>query len=177
MEETKPVEQLSNKERHDLNKQERLQTQEAAVRKARVKKIGLWGFGGFLVFAVIGGLIWYFATRPPTLESDIISRNGIHWHPELTITVKGEQQEIPKDIGIGAAHLPMHTHDDTGVIHLEFQGKVRKTDITLGQFFKIWGKDIRSFSVNMKMTVNGEENTEYENYIMQDKDKIELRYE
>jgi hypothetical protein len=29
----------------------------------------------------------------------------------------------------------------------------------------------------LKMTVNGKENTEYENYIMQDKDKIELRFE
>jgi topoisomerase-4 subunit A len=36
---------------------------------------------------------------------------------------------------------------------------------------------IQSFGTNMKMTVNEEENTEYENYIMQDKDKIEIRYE
>ena len=34
-----------------------------------------------------------------------------------------------------------------------------------------------SFGANMKMTVNGKENTEYENYIMRDKDKIELRFE
>ena len=34
-----------------------------------------------------------------------------------------------------------------------------------------------SFGTNVKMTVNGKENTEYENYAMQDKDKIELRYE
>lgn len=178
MEEVKPVEQLSNKERHDLKRQEKLQAQETIIIKNRIKKITLWSFGGILVVVVIGGLIWYVATRPPTLESDIISRSGIHWHPELTIYIKGEQQNIPKDIGLaGTIHKPVHTHDEDGVIHLEFQGLVLKSDITLGQFFNNWNKNIRSLGVNMKMTVNGKENTEYENYIMQDKDKIELSYE
>lgn len=113
-------------------------------------------------------------------DPDIVSRNGIHWHPELAIYVKGEKQEIPANIGIGAVHEPIHTHTDDnkqGVIHAEFQKLVRKQDITLGQFFKNWDKDMRSFGTNMRMTVNGEKNTEYENYVMQDKDKIELRYE
>ena len=56
-------------------------------------------------------------------------------------------------------------------------GLVRKEDITLARFFKVWGKDINSFGTNLTMTVNGKENTEYGNYLMQDKDKIELRYE
>ena len=37
-------------------------------------------------------------------------------------------------------------------------------------------QDIHSFGANMKMTVNGKENTEYENYVMRDKDKIELEF-
>ena len=112
-------------------------------------------------------------------ESDIISKAGFHWHPKLAIYVKGEKQEIPTNIGIGAVHQQIHTHEDAteGVIHLEFQGLVRKQDIVLSQFFKNWGKDINSFGANIKMTVNGKENTEFENYIMQDKDKIELRYD
>ena len=36
---------------------------------------------------------------------------------------------------------------------------------------------MRSFGTNMRMTVNGIENTEYENYQMKDGDTIELRYE
>ena len=74
-------------------------------------------------------------------------------------------------------HRPIHTHDDLPLIHLEFSGMVRQQDITLGQFFKNWDKDMRSFGTNMNMTVNGEENTEYENYVMHDKDKIELRFD
>ena len=112
-------------------------------------------------------------------NSDIISRNGIHWHPELSIYVKGEKQEIPANIGIGSIHQPIHTHDDSekGILHMEFEGLVRKQETTFGQFLKNWGKDINSFGDIIKMTVNGVENNEHENYLMQDKDKIELFYE
>lgn len=131
---------------------------------------------GFILF--FGGMIWWSKSLQEN-NPDILSRNGFHWHPEVTIYVKGEKQEIPANIGIGAVHQPIHTHDDSnqGIVHMEFQGLVRKENATLGQFLKGWGKDINSFGANVKMTVNGEENTELENYIMQDKDKIELRYE
>ena len=163
------------KQKEESKKQE----QRKEVLSETPKKIVLWGLGGGLIVAVIGGLIWFAALQPPIPESDIVSQSSLHWHPELTIYVKGEKQEIPANIGIGAVHQPVHTHDDSdkGIIHLEFQGLTRKQDIMLGQFFKNWGKDIRSFGANMKMTVNGEENTEYENYVMRDKDKIELHYE
>lgn len=122
-------------------------------------------------------------------SADILSYSGLHWHPELTIYVKGEKQEIPH-IGLSNANPGMMHQmimrvkhgrhggaNEQGIIHLKFQGVVRKSDITLGQIFKKWCKDIRSFGINLKMTVNGKENTEYENYVMRDKDKIELRYE
>ncbi|MEK7081745.1 MAG: hypothetical protein AAB537_02765 [Patescibacteria group bacterium] len=147
------------------------------TQQRRFKKIISWSLGGILVVASLGGFIWYIATRPPIPASDIVSRTGFHWHPELVIFVKGEKQEIPENIGLGAVHQPMHTHDDLPLIHLEFQGLTRKQDIILGQFFKNWGKDMRSFGANMKMVVNGEENIEYENYVMRDHDKIELRFD
>ena len=135
----------------------------------------LWITG--LVVLLIGLFSWSKILQ--NSDSDIISQAGFHWHPELSIYVKGEKLEIPANIGIGAVHQPIHTHDDSdrGIVHMEFEGLARKKDVTLGQFFKNWDKDMRSFGANMKMTVNGEENTEYENYIMGDKDKIELRYE
>lgn len=164
-------------ERKALKQQEKLEIKENATQRRRFKKIASWILSGGLAIAAIGGLIWFVATRPPIPESEIISQNGIHWHPILAIYVKGIKQEIPTNIGIGAVHQPVHTHDATGTIHLEFQGLVRKQDITLGQFFKNWGKDMQSFGQNMKMTVNGDENIEYESYVMHDKDKIELRFE
>lgn len=170
---------LSNKEKYQLKRQHKIEAGETTEKKRRFKKVALWSLSGILAILVVAGVGWYIVTRPSVPESDIISRNGFHWHPELTIYVKGVRQEIPENIGIGAVHQPIHTHDDSdqGVVHMEFQGLVRKQDTTLGQFFKNWGKDMRSFGTDMKMTVNGQENTEYENYIMQDKDKIELNYE
>ena len=144
--------------------------------KRIIGRVGWSAFG----LAIVAGIVWLIASAPKTPEGEILSRNGFHWHPELTIYVKGEKQEIPANIGIGAVHMPMHTHTEDasqGVIHLEFQGLVKKSDVTLGQFFKAWGKDINSFGTNVKMTVNGQENTELGNYVMQDKDKIELRFD
>lgn len=139
-------------------------------------KSTLWWVIGIIIF--VSSLFAWSKTLQNN-DPSVLSGNGIHWHSELTIYVKGEKQEIPENIGIGAVHQPIHTHNDSdqGIVHMEFQGLVRKQDVTLGQFFKNWGKDMRSFGTTMTMTVNGQENTEYENYLMQDKDKIELRYE
>jgi hypothetical protein len=168
---------LTKKERKELKRQEKLEAREVVIQKRHTKRIINWTIGLALVIIPIGGLIWYSVTRPPIPESDIVSRNGLHWHPELAIYVKDIKQEIPANIGMGGVEMPVHTHDSTGVIHLEMSGLIRKENITLNQFFKVWGKDINSFGTNLKMTVNGKENTDYGNYLMQDKDKIELRYE
>ena len=129
----------------------------------------------FLLF--FGGMIWWSKNLQKN-DPDIISRTGLHWHPQLTIYAKGEKQEVSPNIGMtGGAMMPMHTHEPDGTIHVESGGIVRKKDVTLGQFFKIWGRDINSFGINMTMTINGEENTELSEYVIQDGDKIELRYE
>lgn len=180
MEENIPIEQLSKKEKRELKHQQKSERRESAVKKQTAKKYVTWGVATLVAAVLIGGLVMAYKNSPQIPESDIISRNGVHWHPALTIYVKGEKQEIPANIGLMGGHQPTHTHSEDssqGIIHLEFEGLVRKSDTTLGQFFKVWNKDIRSFGPTMKMTVNGVENTEYENYLMQDKDKIELSYE
>src|SRR3989344_5256385 len=133
---------------------------------------------GAVVILVIASI--FILPSPKVIDPNdpnVVATNGLHWHPQLAIYVKGEKIEIPQNIGIGAVHQPMHTHDDLPIIHLEFPALVRTQDIMLGRFFEIWGKDMRSFGSNMRMMVNGGENTEYENYIMGDGDKIELHYD
>lgn len=128
-----------------------------------------------LAVLIIGGVGWskYLQSSDP----NVASTGAFHWHPELTIYVKGEKQEIPQGIGLVGNHKPIHTHDDVPIVHMEFGGAARKEEVTLGTFFKNWGKEFNSFGSNVKMTVNGKENTEFENYQMKDGDKIELRYE
>ncbi|RJR12552.1 hypothetical protein C4585_03540 [Candidatus Parcubacteria bacterium] len=143
--------------------------------------------GGLAILLLVGGVWWSKSLQ--SSDSNIISTQGVHWHPQLTMYVNGEKQDIPSGIGIGTqyASMPtfdssmrmtsMHTHEPDGTIHLEFPGLVKKDDTTLGNFFRIWGKDMRSFGSNMTMSVNGIPNTDYENYMMRDGDKIELRYD
>jgi hypothetical protein len=122
---------------------------------------------GGIVVLLLGG-IW-LSQPPQNNDPEVISRNGLHWHPQLEIFVKGKKVEIPQNIGIGPQYagmptfdvgmqmIAMHTHEDLPIIHLEFAGTVRKDDVTLGAFFKVWGKGIRSFGTDIRMTVNGEE--------------------
>lgn len=140
-------------------------------------KSAIYWIGGIIIFL---GLMTFWQKTINKNNPNTLSRNGLHWHSELTVYVKGVKQEIPLNLGIGAVHMPMHTHSEDasqGIIHLEFQGLVKKSDVTLGKFFQTWGKDMRSLGTNVKMTVNGKDSTEYENYVLRDKDKIELRYE
>ena len=60
-----------------------------------------------------------------------------------------------------------------------------KEGLKLGQFFKVWEKKFSSGCIfefcngekgQVKMTVNGRENKDFENYVMRDKDKIVINY-
>ena len=132
-------------------------------------------------------------------SSGIVSKEGIHWHPHLAIYIKGQKQEIPANIGIGKQYsnskwydsmmsmTDFHTHDNSGELHWEvMEGPVTKEHVQLKAFFDVWGKRFNSTQIfdnkngsdgTVKMTVNGQPNTEFENYQVKDKDQIEIRYE
>lgn len=108
----------------------------------------------------------------------------MHIHPHLTIKILGQQQEIPANIGISSQTCmrPVHTHDNTGKLHLEFP---TWTDVKLGEFFRVWNKpfsknEILDYKVDEKheirVTKNGEPNYDFESLIMRDLDQIEIEY-
>jgi hypothetical protein len=122
-----------------------------------------------------------------------------HIHPVLTIMVEGNKLEIPANIGIEAVSSSpstheqaqqeasclhfLHTHDNTGTLHVESPVAI---DYKLSDFFAVWDQ---SFSVEqvfsykaddthrIKVTVNGQENTEYGDIILRDHDQIVISYE
>ncbi|WP_394768035.1 hypothetical protein [Lacisediminihabitans sp.] len=62
----------------------------------------------------------------------------LHIHSHLVVTIEGKSSALPADIGIDVAKQrisPLHTHDSTGIIHVE--SPVAST-FTLGQFFTEW---------------------------------------
>lgn len=146
--------------------------------------------GGIITVLFLFGAI-FFLSKSDNLDipdDQIVTRNGLHWHPKLSIYIKGEKKELEDAIGLGAVHQPMHTHTEdykNGVVHMEMQGVVTKDETKLGNFFRIWGKPFSKTKLfdqestqpgAIKMTVNGKENTEFENYQMKENDNIEIRF-
>lgn len=150
------------------------------------------GIGLLTVVFLVGGIFFLSKDKDTTSTSippsEVVAQNGLHWHPKLEIYIKDEKQEIPANIGLGAIHQEMHTHENAkdGVVHMEMNGMVTKDETRLENFFKIWGRKFSSTNIfdkvngeegKIKMTVNGKDNTDFENYLMRDGDTIEIRYE
>jgi hypothetical protein len=81
----------------------------------------------------------------------------VHVHAHLALFYKGEQVAIPQGIGIvkpfreengfvgsGQGFYWLHTHDATGVIHIESPDD---RQYTLGNFFNIWGQPLDAGNV------------------------------
>jgi len=66
-----------------------------------------------------------------------------HIHAHISIFVNGQHMYVPPQIGI----IPekciywLHTHDESGIIHIE---SPIKKDFTVGQFFDLWKKKLNN---------------------------------
>jgi hypothetical protein len=64
---------------------------------------------------------------------------GYHIHAQLNIYVNGKQTAVPANVGIdpqGRFISPIHTHDTSGVVHME---STKPYPFTLGEFINVWG--------------------------------------
>jgi hypothetical protein len=63
---------------------------------------------------------------------------ALHIHVHLDVIVDGQPVTVPAEIGIdeaGGQISPLHTHDTTGVVHVE---SPTQAQFSLGQFFTEW---------------------------------------
>jgi hypothetical protein len=68
-----------------------------------------------------------------------------HFHSQLVILEEGQSMAIPANIGIASSCIYwLHTHDTSGVIHVETPVTEIATTFTLGDFFSVWGQAIDS---------------------------------
>lgn len=169
-----------DKQLYDEMRLKEVEEQEKATRSQKIKKYTKRSAILVAVIFVLVGGGWYLA-KSKSFSYDPLSlciqhtNARMHIHPRLKMVVKGEEVKIPKDVGVSATCMrPVHTHDDSGTLHLEFPNT---TNVPLESFFKIWEKPLSSFGNNPKMKVNGNENIELENYIMRDGDQIELFFD
>jgi hypothetical protein len=64
---------------------------------------------------------------------------GYHVHAQLNIYINGKQTTVPANVGIdpqGRFISPIHTHDTSGVVHME---STKYYPFTLGEFINVWG--------------------------------------
>jgi len=68
----------------------------------------------------------------------------LHMHQHLDLFIHGHPVPVPAEIGVNRVEgfiAPIHTHDGSGMIHIESSVVSR---YTLGQFFDIWGLRLTS---------------------------------
>jgi len=143
---------------------------------------------GIFVFIVIFGFILLSnganKTKPKTNRELLMSCTSdaatqYHIHPHLQIVINGQAHEVPANIGIENNCLhPIHTHDNSGIIHIE---SPEKRDFTLGDFFTVWGKTFNKDQIldykregnhTIKVTVDGQDSQDFEKFILKDNQQI-----
>jgi len=131
------------------------------------------------VFTVVFAALivgYYFASRGPggvngqpvaNIKCDTGEQLAVHYHAHLTVMYRGQPASIPANTGIpsgGSCLYWMHTHDDSGVIHIEAPVGQAKRQFTLGDFFAVWGQPLSRTQVatlqvgsgnQLKVWVNG----------------------
>jgi hypothetical protein len=80
------------------------------------------------------------------IQCNVSEQFLLHIHAHIDIFVDGQLIHIPSQIGIipGKCIYWLHTHDKTGIIHIE---SPTKRDFTLGQFFDIWKMKVNNLQV------------------------------
>ena len=148
-------------------------------------------------FAVVlvAGLI--LTTSPKATIAQITSNNNnnkpiiIHIHPHLNVTIDGKKAIVPANIGIEPslwkdhsldqfgmqsmnmkmimpAMAPLHTLNNSGIIMV---GSSTNKKYTLEDFIKIWGIDLHK---NVAISVNGNPVTDFKNYVLTDKARLNM---
>lgn len=121
------------------------------------------------------------ATHPTVLATCTTHIEGhVHYHAQLHIQVDKTPVAIPADIGITNCMHPVHTHDDSGLIHIDYKNPY---PFTLDDFFTLWGVVFTKDQVakyrtadgyRINLSVNGRENHDFEKYVLQDNDTIDI---
>jgi len=190
MEENKELSRHELKELKRKEKEEQIRLEEGKKKTGKTRK----NIIKYSIIGIIGVIIIYFLFNlfsKPKIES--YTKEAVHWHANLDFYICGEKIDVPKEAPIGEHHLGLpllHTHADR-LIHIE--GKVyNKEEINLGAYMDAIGVAFSNDMImdykndgmcndgksnKVKVLINGEENLDPRNYVINDKDKIEIRYE
>ncbi len=126
------------------------QHKEAQGRTRWTTAIGLLAVSALVVVGLVS-LVRGYARMPvklvyPTIDHIPCQSNEqspVHFHVHVTIYIDGKGTLVPAHVGIapdGSCSYWLHTHDDSGVIHIETPAGVA---VTFGNFLHIWEQQFR----------------------------------
>ena len=109
----------------------------------------------------------------------------LHWHAHVRIVDGPDEVIIPADVGLypDSPHSPVHTHDESGVLHVEAQSLNDLPPYTLALFFSVWNQPFNASCVvdvctdavrQLRFYVNGRERLDWLTYDLADGDEIEF---
>jgi hypothetical protein len=123
--------------------------------------------------------------RIAQLKLPPVGKEQFHTHALLHIYNDGRLVELVPNIGIDRsrnAYSPIHTHDPTGIVHMESE---RPFKFTLGTFFEIWGVRFGNSSLGsltndgdkrVRVYVNGKPVSDPVHYVLRDNDNVVVGY-
>ena len=154
--------------------------------------------GALAVGIAYGAVSGAFSSVTPSIVSNEPQNDKVimHIHAILHIIIGGKSVTIPANIGINPelykshdldaygmknpSMSPLHTHDSSGVIHVE-STEIRP--FTLGEFFDVWGVAFSEDCImdkcsdgtdKVRMYVDGKERNEFRQHIFMDGEGIEI---
>lgn len=135
------------------------QKQQDLLDAKRSRRITFFSIFGTLIIgvALVVGLILHNQTTPQTvtpvnpayppvngISCDANEQLAYHIHAHVSIYINGKLSQVPQNVGIasdGSCFYWLHTHDTTGVIHIE---SPTQKNYTLGNFFDEWSQRFSS---------------------------------
>ena len=139
--------QLTRQERRREEQQRREEERRHAARRKRITIFSIIG----VVALAVAGLVYLVVAQSQTpanaaypvvdnISCQSTEQGGTHIHAHVTMYVNGTKTPIPANVGIASDSSCLywlHTHDDSGVIHIEAPEGV---SATFGNFLDIWGQ-------------------------------------
>jgi len=125
---------------HRREEERRRAAQEKRITTFAIIAVAVLAIANLIYFVVAQNQTPANAAYPPidNVSCQSTEQGGTHIHAHVTMYVNGTQAPMPADIGIapdGSCLYWLHTHDTTGVIHVEAPANV---SVTFGDFLDIW---------------------------------------
>jgi len=139
--------QLTRQERRREEQQRREEERRHAARRKRITIFSIIG----VVALAVAGLVYLVVAQSQTpanaaypvvdnISCQSTEQGGTHIHAHVTMYMNGTKTPIPANVGIAPDNSCLywlHTHDDSGVIHIEAPEGV---SATFGNFLDSWGQ-------------------------------------